>query len=212
MSSLKCSKCGLVNFAGSDACKRCQSSLSNAQSSASYEQTSVTSPNKPRVRSVTNTPTVHPSSVSIVKNDYGALMGFIMPLVLWSMFIATNVFGFSLSRRGRAPIESNSTDSTFLYIAIVGTVVGIALLVWRIYSFQQTFSNGEKTVGRITSVSFFKDRGRIEYSYNLKGQTYQSGNAIMKNKKTQSFRDGDEIELIVDRLNPKRAFIKTLYC
>jgi len=207
MSSLKCPKCGLVNFAGSTICKRCQSSLSNVQSSGSNQPISV----KPRVRSAMNTPSVKPSFVSIVKNDYGALIGFILPLVLWAMFIATNVFGFSLSRRGRAAIEPNSTDSTFLYIAIAGTVVGIALLAWRFYSFQQTFANGENAVGRITSVSFFKDRGRIEYSYNLKGQTYKSGNAIMKNKKTQLFRDGDEIELIVDRLNPNRAFIKTLY-
>jgi hypothetical protein len=45
----------------------------------------------------------------------------------------------------------------------------------------------------------------------MNGQPYQNGNAIMKNQKTQAFRNGDEIELIVDRSNPKRAFIKQLY-
>lgn len=207
MNSLKCHNCGLVNFAGATVCKRCESSLINAPS----QQTFVTSQRKPDVRSATRTPSVQLSLVNIVKNDYGALLGLITPVVLWSLFIAVNVFGLSFSRRGGRAIEVNSTDSTFLYIAVGGTVVGIALLAWRIYSFQQTFANGEEIIGLITSVSFFKDRGRIEYSYAMNGQSYKSGNAIMKNKKTLSFQDGDEIELLVNRSNPNRAFIKTLY-
>ena len=206
MSNLKCPKCGLVNFAGSEACKRCQSSLSNAQSSASSSHTFATSQGNLRVRSTIQTPAVQPSFVSIVKNDYIALLAFATPLLFWGLCIANNVFGFSFSRRG-----TGMPPEAFLYLAIGGTVLGIALLAWRFHSFQQVFANGENTFGRITSVSFFKDRGRIEYSYSLKGQTYQSGNAIMKNEKTQSFREGDEVELVVDRSNPKRAFIKTLY-
>ena len=193
MSNLKCSKCGLVNLIGSRNCKKCQSSITNIQRKAS-------------VRSTTQTSAVQLSFIGIVKNDYGALLGLAMPLLLWGICIANNVFSISFSRRG-----TDMPPETYFYLAIIGTVLGLALLAWRVYSFQQTFANGENAVGRITSISFFKDRGRIEYSYSLNGQTFQSGNAIMKNKKTQSLRNGDEIELIVDRLNPQRAFIKTLY-
>ena len=193
MSNLKCSKCGLVNLIGSANCKKCQSSLTNIQRKAG-------------VRSTTQTPAVQLSFIGIVKNDYAALLGLATPLLLWGLCIATNVFGISFSRRSK-----DMPPETYFYLAIIGTVLGLTLLAWRVYSFQQTFANGENAVGRITSISFFKDRGRIEYSYSLNGQTFQSGNAIMKNKKTQSFRNGDEIELIVDRLNPQRAFIKALY-
>jgi hypothetical protein len=209
MNTIKCPKCALVNFAGSTACKRCDSPLSIGQSHASSQPTFVTYPNASS-RSAIQTPSVQPSFFRIVKNDYGALLGLAFPVALWGLFIATNVFGFSLSRR-EGELPADSSDSTILYIAIVGTVLGIALLVWRVYTIQQFFANGERTFGRITNVAFFNDRGRIEYSYQMNGHPYQSGNAIMKNQKTQSFRNGDEIELIVDRSNPKRAFIKELY-
>jgi hypothetical protein len=194
MNSIKCLNCGLVNFAGSTACKRCDSLLSSGQAGASGQPTFATYPSASN-RSAIQTPSVQPAFFSIVKNDYGALLGLAFPVVLWGMFIATNVFGISLSRRGRQ-LPLNSSDSTFLYIAIVGTVLGIGLLVWRMYTIKQFFANGERTVGRITNVAFFRDRGRIEYSYQMNGQPY---------------RNGDEIELIVDRSNPKRAFIKKLY-
>jgi hypothetical protein len=209
MNSIKCSSCGLVNFAGSTACKRCDSPLSSGQSGASGQPAFVTYPSASN-RSAIQTPSVQPSFFSVVKNDYGALLGLAFPVVLWGLFIATNVFGLSLSRRGRQ-LPTDSNDSTFLYIAIVGTVLGIGLLVWRMYTIKQFFANGEIAIGRITNVAFFKDRGQIEYSYHMNGQPYQSRNAIMKNQKTQAFRNGDEIELIVDRSNPKRAFIKELY-
>ena len=182
--------------------------MTNVQSSASDQPTFAAPQSERYVRSTSQTSSVKPSFVGIVKNDYGALIGLMTPLLFWGLFIATNVFGLSFARGGRG---KGLPPEAFLYIAIVGTVLGISLLVWRFYSFQNTFANGENAVGQITSVSFFKDRGRIEYSYSLNGQTHQSGNAIMKNQKTQSFREGDQIELIIDRLNPKRAFIKILY-
>jgi hypothetical protein len=209
MNTIKCHRCNFPNFADSTVCKRCKSPLTNAQSSAPSQQAFAPDPAKPD-RFANQTDSVHPSLVNIVKNDYGALLGFILPLLLWGLFIATNVFGFSFSRRGRT-LPADSSDSTFLYIAIIGTVFGIALLVWRVYTFQQVFANGEKAIGRITTVTFFKDRGRIQYSYSVNGQTYETGNSIMKNRTTQSFQDGSDIELIVDRSNPKRAFIKALY-
>jgi hypothetical protein len=209
MNSIKCPQCGLVTFADSSACKRCASSLSSGPSGASGQSAFVTYPSA-STPSAIQAPSVQPSFFSIVKNDYGALLSLAFPVVLWGLFIATNVFGFSLSRKGRQQ-PSGSNDSTFIYIAIVGTVLGIGLLVWRMYTIKQSFANGESTMGRITNVAFVKDRGRIEYSYHMNGQPYQNGNAIMKNQKTQAFRNGDEIELIVDRSNPKRAFIKKLY-
>lgn len=205
MSSHKCPQCGLVNFANAVSCKRCQTSLSGVSSESTFTPRSSAS-----IRNVSQTSPVQISFVSVIKNDYGAFMGLIMPFVVWGIFIATNVFGFSFSRRGRS-VPADGSDPIFLYIALGGTVLGIALLVWRVRSFQQVFANGKIAVGRITNISFFKDRGRIEYSYGVNGQTYQSGNAIMKNRKTRSFQDGDEIELIIDSSNPKRAFVKALY-
>lgn len=210
MNSLKCLECGLVNFASSTICKKCKNSLTEMTLESSESQPNSASQSQSCIRSTSQTTSIQPSIISIAKNDFGALMGAMVPLMLWGMFIAKNVFGLSLSRRGRS-LPTDDNDSTFLYIAIAGTIIGIALLAWRIYSFQQTFANGEEIIGRITNISFVKDRGRIEYSYSLRGQAYQSGNAIMKNRTTQSFQNGAEVELIVDRLNPKRAFVITLY-
>src|SRR5690349_15259612 len=135
MNSIKCPKCGLVNFAGATACKRCESLLLSGQSGASGQLAFVTYPNASNPSAV-QTPSVQPSFFSIVKNDYGALLGLAFPVVLWGIFIATNVFGFSLSRRGRQ-LPTDSNDSTFLYIAIIGTILGIGLLVWRMYTIKR---------------------------------------------------------------------------
>jgi hypothetical protein len=209
MKSLKCTQCGLVNFAGVTVCKRCNVALSEASLSSMLPANTAKSATA-AARSGNQSSTIQPSFISIVKNDFLAFIGIILPVVFWGLFVAVDVFGLSLGRRGRE-ISNSDGDSTFLYLAIGATILGIALLAWRVVSFQKVFADGQEVVGQITNVSFIKDRGRIDYSYRINGQTYQSGNGIMKNQKTQSFREGDAVELIVVPSNPSRAFVKELY-
>jgi hypothetical protein len=200
MSSNKCPQCGFVNWLDVQACKRCKSPLDKAQKSpVSYQS-----------RPVIPGPVLKPSITQIIKNDYGALLALLLPVAMWGLYMATGYFGFSFGRSGRSTVKAGDAP-VFLVAALVATLIGVSFFIWRIRSFQSLFANSEEIIGWIVSVSFVKDRGRVEYTYTVQGQSYVSGNAIHKTRATEALIEGDEVALIVDRANPKRAVIKDLY-
>ncbi|TEU11420.1 MAG: DUF3592 domain-containing protein [Anaerolineales bacterium] len=151
-----------------------------------------------------------PSPLRIIQSDYVALLAALFPIVSWVMYVATAYFGFFPGLRGRDPL-TGADAPFFLYLGIITTLIGIPLLVWRIRSFQAMFTRGVEVPGRITNISFYRDRGRVEYAYTYQGQTYQGGNAVRKTGRTKALQPGGEVVLIVDRDNPKRALIRDLY-
>ena len=152
------------------------------------------------------------STGRILKNDYPSLLMLICIGVIWVAAIGGGIFGFLPKRRGGGTVE---VDSTMMMILIVVAVIVTLMLGWlaakRIDDIKRVIRVGPEVKGHIQSITFFKDRGRVEYEYQHKGQTYQSGNAIWKNRKTTRLQNGDEITLIVDPKNPSRAFIASLY-
>jgi len=154
--------------------------------------------------------TRQPSLLRIIQSDYTALFALGFPAVAWVMYIAIAYFGFFPGLRGRDPL-TGADAPFFLYLGIITTLVGVPIFIWRVRSFQTLFAQGVQVTGRITSVSFFRDRGRVEYTYTYEGETYNGGNAIMKTGRTQALQPDTEVVLIVDRSNPKRALIRDLY-
>jgi len=102
-------------------------------------------------------------------------------------------------------------DITFPAISLAVTVISLIVLTWRIRQVFALLSDGLEMSATISNVSFFRDRGRVDYIYNYQGQKYASGNAIHKVKLTKNLKIGDEVIVVVDRNNPKRAYIRDLY-
>lgn len=200
MKSIKCSQCGFTGWATDETCKRCNTSLKNkAQVSSTFR------PNA-------GLPVQTPSFFQILKNDALSFIGIILPVVMWGIYIAVTFFGVSFTSKRSGTVVENSNGNPALLIApIVITVLGAAFIFWRINSITKIFDSGERVMGKITDISFFKDRGRIEFSYNYQRQNFQSGSSIMKNSKTTGYRSGDEVILVVDSSNPSRVFIQDLY-
>src|SRR5687767_6816879 len=115
-------------------------------------------PNKPKA-----------SVVRIIQSDYLALLGVLVPVVSLIMYICVAYFGYFPGFRGRDPIQGTEGAPLFFYMLIVGLVVGLPLAFWRIRAIQQMFEKSVEVVGQVTNVSFYRDRGRVEYSY-----TYQN--------------------------------------
>ena len=141
-----------------------------------------------------------PSLLKIITIDYIAFLGWLFPVVMWGIYIALIVLG---------NIKAN--DFTLPIIFAVISVVALAILMWRIQVFNTVFSDGIETTATINNVSFFRDRGRVDYVHTYQGQKYVSGNAIHKVKQTLALKVGEQVVLMVDRNNPKRAFIRNLY-
>ena len=73
------------------------------------------------------------------------------------------------------------------------------------------FSDSVEVVGQITNISFYKDRGRFEYTYTYQGQFYSGNNFIMKTKKIQYLRSNSQVVLLVDPDEPKHTLIQDVY-
>lgn len=152
-----------------------------------------------------------PSIIRIIQSDYLALLGVLVPVVSLIMYVSVAYFGYFPGLRGRDPIQGTEGAPIFFYLFIIGLVFGLPLAFWRIQTIQKIFSKGMEVVGQITNISFYRDRGRVEYSYSYEGHAYSSGNAIMKTRQTQQLRSGNQIALLVNPDEPQRALIRDLY-
>lgn len=142
----------------------------------------------------------HPSLIKITTIDYIACLAFLFPVIFWGLYIVLIILE-----------KVTITDFILPIIFSVITIFAFVVLVWRIQVFNTVFDDGLESTATISSISFFRDRGRVDYVYSYQGQKYISGNAILKVKRTQALQIGEQVIVIVDRNNPKRAFIRDLY-
>ncbi len=141
-----------------------------------------------------------PSLIKIMTIDYMALSGWLFPVVIWGLYIFLVVTG---------RVKTSDFGLPAIFAAI--TMAALGFLLWRIQLFNTIFSDGIETAATISNISFFRDRGRVEYIFIYQGQKYMGGNGIHKVKQTQALRVGQQVSVMVDRNNPKRAFIRDLY-
>ena len=139
-----------------------------------------------------------PSISRIVTTDYIAFVGFLVPIVSAAMLAILVLLQ-----------SENTTD--FAWIALIIAIAAFGVLIWRIRLINTVFEDGIATPGTISGVDFYRDRGRVEYIYTYGGQKLSSGNAIHKTKQTKALQPGALVTVVVDRNNPKRAFVRQLY-
>lgn len=150
-----------------------------------------------------------PSLVRIVTSDHIALLTVLFPLVFWLMYLALAYFGYLPNPRGSKP-PSDSDKPFFLTLALITTFVCMPLLIWRVRHFRTVFANGEAVNGRIEKVSFFRGRGRIEFTYTYAGRQYSAQNTLSRTE-APAFQEGNEVVIVVSRSNPKRSYIRDLF-
>ena len=134
----------------------------------------------------------------VISTDYPSYLSVLFPIVFGSFtayFFATE----------------NNSSQLFLFLAIGATVIGIPILIQRYRNISSVFANGTEMKGEITSVGFFRGRGRVEYSYTFQGEKLTSSNAINRNGRTRNLRVGQAVKVFVDPDNPKQAFIQEIY-
>lgn len=150
------------------------------------------------------------SLLSVVQSDYATFLALISPTVTWTIYIALANWGYFPGLRGREALGSEAAPF-FLYAGLVTTLIGILLFVWRLHFFRTLYRHGVQVVGCITSVSFMRDRGRIEYIYMVEGETYSSCATVMKTARTRALMPETPVTLLVDHINPQRSLLVDLY-
>lgn len=139
-----------------------------------------------------------PSLFRVISTDYASYLSVLFPIVFG---------GFSLYFL----FARNEAVRLFLPLAIGATVIGVPVLVQRYRTISSAFADGMQTKAVVTGISFFRGRGLVKYSYIFQGEKQVSDNAINKNNRTRKLRVGQKVTVLVDRNNPKRAFIQEIY-
>jgi hypothetical protein len=97
------------------------------------------------------------------------------------------------------------------FIVGAACIAGIALIVWRIRRITSAFEFGWEVEGDIASVAFFRDRGSVTYIYTVQGERYKASNAVMRHRVTRGLQQGQKVIIMVNKDNPKIAFIRDIY-
>lgn len=152
-----------------------------------------------------------PSLFRIITIDRFSFMTLAAPIVVWGLFGALSYFGFLPDLRwGRDPLTRESIP-IMLNMAIIATGLAIPLFVWRVWTVWSTLTRGIEVPGQIVEVLFFRDRGRVEYTYTFEGHAHRRGNGIMRTKRTKALKPNNEVVLRAHPRHPKRAYIRDLY-
>lgn len=147
-----------------------------------------------------------PSITSIIWTDYTAFFQAAILVVVWIIYIA-----WVPKWTSRGPIIAPWMAPYARYFAIFITLVALTIITWRVILLRRIFRSGEKVQGKILTFSMRRDRGRVVYTYLFKGGEYQCGTNIHRTMLTKNLKAGERVTLVVDRKNPKRAYINHIY-
>jgi hypothetical protein len=139
-----------------------------------------------------------PTLFRVITTDYPSYLSVLFPIVFGGFAIYFYFVG-------------NNAVQLFSLLALGAIVIGLPLLFQRYRMISSIFENGTPTQGVITSIGFFRGRGRVEYSYVFRGTKYTSGNAVNRNRRTRNLGVGQTVKIFVDPDNPKQAFIREIY-
>lgn len=139
-----------------------------------------------------------PSILKIIWIDYWAFISAIFCIIAPGIYVYDTF------------IAANPTGNLVWILAGV-LLISLLGLMLRYVSIVSLYNSGLEAKATISEVGFFRDRGYIKYIYPYEKKKYASKMRVMKNKTTLQYQIGDEVDVIVDRENPKKAIIKNLF-
>ena len=149
-----------------------------------------------------------PSIYWTLQSDYRASLGVLLPAVSWLLYLFVTHFGLA---HGYDPLRGAEGAPFFFYLGLVSLLAGGAFLYWRLSLVWSLFERGVEVTGTIAKIAFYRDRGRVRYTYTYQGQSYQAESAIFESKRTRGLKEGIRLVLVVDPDNPQHALIRALY-
>lgn len=151
------------------------------------------------------------SVIKILKSDYIAVLSLIAPIVAVILYIDAQYFGLLYQFFSRGRLTEPLDPSFFLALALITLCICIPLFILRIKKIQKHFHDGLEVMGEIVYLKLWKDRGRVEYEYEIGGKKYRSGNGVHRNNFVNSLAEGQKLPIIVSKTNYNKGFIKDLY-
>ena len=158
---------------------------------------------KPRWVGVATRPfasSMKPSLRAIIWNDWPALACSIGAPKIWAIFLV-----YALVQRPLAP------DPYFVFLSAISTAALLGVIAWRIWRIYDMFARGIELPGQITFIRLAKDWGRLQYAYQFGGNPASSWSPVHQTQRVLSLQVGQQVQVLVDPMNPGRAILKELY-
>ncbi len=134
----------------------------------------------------------------LITNDYLIFAGVLTGVLL----LAICIYGLI------ATVNENIT------IAYVFGGIAIASIVFSCARFFVLVNRVKKSVevqGVVTSIYFYRSRGRVSLSYTFEGTLIQSGSSVVRNAKSRMIKPKQTLNLIINPDKPKQAMIIDLF-
>jgi hypothetical protein len=137
--------------------------------------------------------------------------------VIWTdalaLFGAAGAAGFPVVILVLSVTQPGAKDHA---LPILGVTLLLALLAasvvgWRIARVRRLFASGRRVPARIVAVNLVRDRGRVEFAYEVDGREFVSWSAVHKTRQVRELRPNQEVEVLVDSSRPSEAIISHLY-
>jgi hypothetical protein len=163
-----------------------------------------------------------PNLKKIIMTDYFAMM-------IFAIIIVASFFIILVTLKGKIPdirpylsqgrgIVNYIKDINYSNKAILlSIIVGIPVLIFRVNRIKSLFKSGVEVKGkvlrsRLSTIARGSTKFIIEFKYNYHGQDYETETTLaFTNRKGRLVQSGQDITVLVDNNNPKKAIIKDLY-
>ncbi|QSI76654.1 hypothetical protein [Niveibacterium microcysteis] len=141
-----------------------------------------------------------PSVRAIIWNDWPALACALGIPVVWVIFTA-----FPVLKR-----LDPSEVSFYVALATVISATLAVILIWRAKRIFNLFAHGTEVAGQITWVQIVRDRGRLEFQFEMNGKPMNGWTAVHKSKRVMSLAIGQPVRVLVQP-STSTAIVKDLY-
>ncbi len=134
-----------------------------------------------------------PSLRKIIWNDWPALFCVLSVFIIW-------IVRYAFPPAWKLP-------------ALPWAISGVALLAlgWRVLRVKKFFSLGAAAEGSVEAVRIVKDRGRLEYSYEVEGRKIVAWCPVHKSKQILGIRVGQKITVLYDSRRHESSIVRELF-
>lgn len=156
-----------------------------------------------------------PAFVAVVRTDFLALAGSILPPVGAAIAIA-GAMGILPDRHRSLAQGELVTASTMpvggaTLFALAFAVTGAVLVAWRLRKIQSVFASGLRVPGRIVDLRPFKDRAWVRYAYVVQGNEQDVRHFVHQSAAFKRLEVGQAVTIAVDPRRPRDGFVTALF-
>ncbi len=110
-------------------------------------------------------------------------------------------------------LHKNLDRNSFFWLSFCGSGFSLTLIgfLWRVLRLKRIAISGRVTAGTIDYIQYVKDRGRVEYSFSVEGQSFHSWCPVHLSSEVLSLDQGQKVSIVFNPRNPSESFIAELF-